>query len=150
MRSLPEETVYHPLTPADVVPVSPIGNDAEALASFKDDPWTGMDGAPAIVAHTFGEGRSVYVGARLGRDGIALSLPEILDSLGMAEAGGNDGRVLRVEREGADGSRFVFSFNRTHETVRVPVEGEVVVSSFAEVSGETISIKPNGVIVTKQ
>lgn len=133
---------------ADVI--GSVDGTATVLETFKDDPWTGMDGAPAIVSHTFGEGRSVYVGARLGRDGIALSLPEILDSLGMAEAGGNDGRVLRVEREGADGSRFVFSFNRTHETVRVPVEGEVVVSSFAEVSGETISIKPNGVIVTKQ
>lgn len=133
---------------ADVI--GSVDGTATVLATFKDDPWTGMDGAPAIVAHTFGEGRSVYVGARLGRDGIALSLPEILDSLGMAEAGGNDGRVLHVEREGADGSRFVFSFNRTHETVRVPVEGEVVVSSFADVDGETASIKPNGVIVTKK
>ena len=133
---------------ADVI--GSVDGTATVLATFKDDPWTGMDGAPAIAAHTFGEGRSVYVGARLGRDGIALSLPEILDSLGMAEAGGNDGRVLHVEREGADGSRFVFSFNRTHETVRVPVEGEVVVSSFADVDGETASIKPNGVIVTKQ
>ena len=133
---------------ADVI--GSVDGTATVLETFKDDPWTGMDGAPAIVAHTFGEGRSVYVGARLGRDGIALSLPEILDSLGMAEAGGNDGRVLHVEREGANGSRFVFSFNRTHETVRVPVEGEVVVSSFADVDGETASIKPNGVIVTKQ
>ena len=133
---------------ADVI--GSVDGTATVLETFKDDPWTGMDGAPAIVAHTFGEGRSVYVGARLGRDGIALSLPEILDSLGMAEAGGNDGRVLHVEREGADGSRFVFSFNRTHETVRVPVEGEVVVSSFADVDGETASIKPNGVVVTKQ
>lgn len=133
---------------ADVI--GSVDGAATVLETFKDDPWTGMDGAPAIVAHTFGEGRSVYVGARLGRDGIALSLPEILDSLGMTEAGGNDGRVLHVEREGADGSRFVFSFNRTHETVRVPVEGEVVVSSFADVDGETASIKPNGVIVTKQ
>ena len=123
---------------ADVI--GSVDGTATVLETFKDDPWTGMDGAPAIVAHTFGEGRSVYVGARLGRDGIALSLPEILDSLGMAEAGGND----------ANGSRFVFSFNRTHETVRVPVEGEVVVSSFADVDGETASIKPNGVIVTKQ
>ena len=133
---------------ADVI--GSVDGTATVLETFKDDPWTGMDGAPAIVANTFGEGRSVYVGARLGRDGIALSLPEILDSLGMAEAGGNDGRVLHVEREGADGSRFVFSFNRTHETVRVPVEGEVVVSSFADVDGETASIKPNGVIVTKK
>lgn len=133
---------------ADVI--GSVDGTATVLETFKDDPWTGMDGAPAIVAHTFGEGRSVYVGACLGRDGIALSLPEILDSLGMAEAGGNDGRVLHVEREGANGSRFVFSFNRTHGTVRVPVEGEVVVSSFADVDGETASIKPNGVIVTKQ
>lgn len=133
---------------ADVI--GSVDGTATVLETFKDDPWTGMDGAPAIVAHTFGEGRSVYVGARLGRDGIALSLPEILDSLGMAEACGNDGRVLHVEREGANGSRFVFSFNRTHETVRVPVEGEVVVSSFADVDGETASIKPNGVIVAKQ
>lgn len=133
---------------ADVI--GSVDESATVLATFKDDPWTGMDGVPAIVANTFGEGRSVYVGARLGREGLALSLPEILESLGMAEAGGNDGRVLHVEREGADGSRFVFSFNRTHETVRVPVEGEVVVSSFADVDGETASIKPNGVIVIKK
>ncbi|MFR5004428.1 MAG: beta-galactosidase trimerization domain-containing protein [Bifidobacterium dentium] len=38
---------------------------ATVLETFKDDPWTGMDGAPAIVA-TFGEGRSVYVGAASG------------------------------------------------------------------------------------
>ena len=133
---------------ADVI--GSVDESATVLATFKDNPWTGMDGVPAIVANTFGEGRSVYVGARLGREGLALSLPEILESLGVAEAGGNDGRVLHVEREGADGSRFVFSFNRTHETVRVPVEGEVVVSSFADVDGETASIKPNGVIVTKK
>ena len=133
---------------ADVI--GSVDESATVLATFQDNPWTGMDGVPAIVANTFGEGRSVYVGARLGREGLALSLPEILESLGMAEAGGNDGRVLHVEREGADGSRFVFSFNRTHETVRVPVEGEVVVSSFADVDGETASIKPNGVIVTKK
>ena len=139
-------TVAHDIV--DVI--GSVDGSATVLETFKDDPWTGMDGAPAIVANTFGEGCSVYVGARLGRDGIAKSLPEILESLGMAETGENDSRVLRVEREGSDGSRFVFSFNRTHETVRVPVEGEVVVSSFAEVSGETISIKPNGVIVTKQ
>ncbi len=130
--------------------IGSVDESATVLATFKDNPWTGMDGVPPIVANTFGEGRSVYVGARLGREGLALSLPEILESLGMAEAGGNDGRVLHVEREGADGSRFVFSLNRTHETVRVPVEGKVVVSSFVDVDGETASIKPNGVIVTKK
>ena len=139
-------TVAHDIV--DVI--GSVDGSATVLETFKDDPWTGMDGAPAIVANTFGEGRSVYVGARLGRDGIAKSLPEILESLGMAETGENDSRVLRVEREGSDGSRFVFSFNRTHETVQIPFEGKIVVSSFAEVSGENVSIKPNGVIVTKQ
>ena len=133
---------------ADVI--GSVDGSATVLETFRDDPWTGMDGAPAIVANTFGEGRSVYVGARLGRDGIAKSLPEILESLGMTETGENDSRVLRVEREGSDGSRFVFSFNRTHEAVQIPLEGKIVVSSFAEVSGENVSIKPNGVIVTKQ
>lgn len=133
---------------ADVI--GSVDRSATVLETFRDDPWTGMDGAPAIVANTFGEGRSVYVGARLGRDGIAKSLPEILESLGMAETGENDSRVLRVEREGSDGSRFVFSFNRTHEAVQIPFEGKIVVSSFAEVSGENVAIKPNGVIVTKQ
>ena len=133
---------------ADVI--GSVDGSATVLETFRDDPWTGMDGAPAIVANTFGEGRSVYVGARLGRDGIAKSLPEIFESLGMAETGENDSRVLRVEREGSDGSRFVFSFNRTHEAVQIPFEGKIVVSSFAEVNGENVSIKPNGVIVTKQ
>ena len=133
---------------ADVI--GSVDGTAIVLETFKDDPWTGMDGAPAIVAHTFGEGRSVYVGARLGREGIAKSLPEILESLGIAETGENDSRVLRVEREGSDGSRFVFSFNRTHEAVQIPFEGKIVVSSFAEVNGENVSIKSNGVIVTKQ
>ena len=81
---------------ADVI--GSVDRSATVLETFRDDPWTGMDGAPAIVANTFGEGRSVYVGARLGRDGIAKSLPEILESLGMAETGENDSRVLRVER----------------------------------------------------
>lgn len=139
-------TVAHDI--ADVI--GSVDGSATVLETFRDDPWTGMDGAPAIVANTFGEGRSVYVGARLGREGIAKSLPEILESLGMAETGENDSRVLRVEREGSDGSRFVFSFNRTHEAVQIPFEGKIVVSSFAEVSGENVSIKPNGVIVTKQ
>ena len=139
-------TVAHDIV--DVI--GSVDGSATVLETFKDDPWTGMDGAPAIVANTFGEGRSVYVGARLGRDGIAKSLPEILESLGMAETGENDSRVLRVEREGSDGSRFVFSFNRTHETVQIPLEGKIVVSSFADVDGETASIKPNGVIVTKK
>ena len=49
---------------ADVI--GSVDGTATVLETFKDDPWTGMDGAPAIVAHTFGEGRSVYVARASG------------------------------------------------------------------------------------
>ena len=120
------------------------------LASFRDDPWTGMDGRPAIVANTYGEGRSVYVGARLGRDGIAASLPMILGALGVDMAGASDPRLLRVERvDEATGARFTFLFNRTHETVRTPVEGRPIVRSLAECDDTDATIEPNGVLVAK-
>lgn len=92
MRSLPEETVYHPLTPADVVPVSPIGNDAEALASFKDDPWTGMDGRPAIVSNAYG-------GARLGHNGITKSLPADGEPIVMSSVE-RDGTIATINLNG--------------------------------------------------
>lgn len=106
MRSLPEETVYHPLTPADVVPVSPIGNDAEALASFKDDPWTGMDGRPAIVSNAYGDERNaygdernVYGGARLGHNGITKSLPADGEPIVMSSVE-RDGTIATINLNG--------------------------------------------------
>lgn len=68
---------------ADVI--GSVDESATVLATFKDNP-TGMDGVPAIVANTFGEGRSVYAGARLGREGLALEPARDLELLGMAEA----------------------------------------------------------------
>lgn len=99
MRSLPEETVYHPLTPADVVPVSLIGNDAEALASFKDDPWTGMDGRPAIVSNAYGDERNVYGGARLGHNGITKSLPADGEPIVMSSVE-RDGTIATINLNG--------------------------------------------------
>ena len=59
--------------------------------------------------------------------------------------------VLHVEREGADGSRFVFSFNRTHETVRVPVAACLlvclVISRLCRLqwgSLETVAVRSSG------
>ena len=99
---------------ADVI--TSVGEHATVIASFKDDPWTGMDGRPAIVGNAYGEGRTVYVGARLGRDGIARSLPMMFSSLGVEVPEASDPELLRVERvDEASGARFVFLFNRTHE-----------------------------------
>ena len=133
---------------ADVI--GSIGENATVLASFRDNPWTGMDGRPAIVANTYGEGRTVYVGARLGRDGIARSLPAILGSLGVDTADTSTADLLRVERvDEATGAGFTFLFNRTHGTVRTTVEGRPIVSSLAECDGTGASIEPNGVLVLK-
>lgn len=64
---------------------------------------------------------------------------------------GPRGAVMRVERRGEDGRRFVFSFNRADERVRTMVEGRVLLASLAEVDeqgGEEI-LEPHGAIVTR-
>lgn len=134
---------------ADVI--ASIGRNATVLASFKDDPWTGMDGRPAIVGNAYGDGRSVYVGARLGRDGIAKSLPAVFASLDVEVSDDADPRLLRVERvDETTGARFVFLFNRTHEPVEVTEQGEVIVKSHAEDNDGKLVIQPNGVAVVKE
>ncbi len=109
------------------------------LASFKDHPWTGMERRPAIVSNPYGEGRSVYVGARLGRDGIARSLPMILETLGVEVKDSSDPDLLRIERvdESTVGSIL---FNRTKEPVSMLVEGRPVVMSLADCAGATVTI----------
>ena len=134
---------------ADVI--TSVGKNATVLASFQDDPWTGMDGRPAIVGNTYGEGRSVYVGARLGRDGIAKSLPAVFASLGVEAADASDPRLLRVERKDeATGTKFTFLFNRTHEPVETSEEGEPIVTSLAKADSGKLTIGPNGVVVVKR
>ena len=55
-----------------------------------------MNEVPAIVANGYGDGRTVYVGCRLGRQGLAKSLTAMLGSMGLPDLAG-DGRVLRVD-----------------------------------------------------
>ena len=151
---------------ADVI--GSMASDARVLATFEAEAWTGMDGMPAIVAHAYGEGRTVYVGARLGRAGLAKSLPLMLGALGLdglhtaVDGVVNPGHVLRVERV-ADGGgagetetdararRFVFLFNRTRGEVSVPLEGEVIVSSHATLAadGSHATLGYAGVVVTR-
>ena len=141
--NLDNGTVAHDF--ADVI--TSTADTARVLASYKADPWTGLNGVPAIVVNEYGDGKTAYVGCRLGREGLAKSLSAMLDALNI-ESFPERGGVMRVER--GDGEhRFAFLFNRTHETVGVPAEGEVVVASLANVSGDTLSINPNGVAVVK-
>ncbi|RSX51690.1 beta-galactosidase [Bifidobacterium goeldii] len=141
--NLDNGTVAHDF--ADVI--TSTADTARVLASYQADPWTGLNGVPAIVVNEYGDGKTAYVGCRLGREGLAKSLPQVFDALGI-ESFPERGGVLRVER--GDGEhRFAFLFNRTHETHGVPVEGEVLVASLAQVSGDTLSISPNGAAVVK-
>lgn len=142
-------TVAHDF--ADVI--TSVADTAHVVASFKADKWTGFDGAPAITVNDFGDGKAAYVGARLGREGLAKSLPALLEELGIETSAEADrGEVLRVERADETGeNHFVFLFNRTHDVAVVDVEGEPLVASLAQVneSERTAAIQPNGVLVVK-
>ena len=142
-------TVAHDF--ADVI--TSVADTAHVVASFKADKWTGFDGAPAITVNDFGDGKAAYVGARLGREGLAKSLPALLEELGIETSAEDDrGEVLRVERADETGeNHFVFLFNRTHDVAVVDVEGEPLVASLAQVneSEHTAAIQPNGVLVVK-
>ncbi|OXN01352.1 beta-galactosidase [Bifidobacterium vansinderenii] len=131
--------------------ITSVADGARVLATYEDDPWTGLDGMPAIVANEFGKGRTAYVGCRLGRDGLAASLPDVLDALGVADAADADAKVLRVVREGEAGKRFAFLFNRTRGKVTVPLDGELVISSKTAVvgDGDAAEIEPNGFVVAR-
>ena len=133
--------------------ITSVADSARVLARFTADAWTGFDGAPAIVANHYGDGSTVYVGARLGREGLAKSLPMMLDAQGLtADDQTNGGALLRIERVSEDaGTRFVFLFNRTREVQQVAVEGDPMVASLASVdeSGSAATIQPNGVLVMK-
>ncbi|MCI1219264.1 MAG: beta-galactosidase [Bifidobacterium sp.] len=148
---------------ADVI--TSIGENAHVLASYKAGHWSGMDGVPAIVVNEYGKGRAAYVGSRLGREGLAKSLPQLFDAMAIDYARcDRQGAVLRVERGGtkidrvneANGverrdRRFVFAFNRTRDTATVQVEGEPVVVYRARIDdgGRTAAIEPNGVLIVR-
>lgn len=127
---------------------------ARVLARYQAEPVTGMDGVPAITVNTYGSGQVIYVAGKLGHEGLAKSLPVMLDALGIDQSNEQDrGSVLRVERSDDEGSHtFVFLFNRTGETVTADLEGgKPVVSSEAQcdLAADTASLEPNGVVVLK-
>lgn len=126
---------------------------AHVLASYVDNPWTGMNGVPAITVNEYGDGKAAYIGCRLGREGLSQTLPELLEEMGIAVSSLDDrGSVLRVERtDESEENHFVFYFNRTHDIAMVEVEGGTLVSSLAQVNERehTAAIQPNGVLVVK-
>ena len=133
--------------------ITSTGENTQVLETYKADPWTGMNGVPAITVNQYGEGKAVYVGCRLGREGLAKCLPEMLKSMAISQPKSDDrGSVLRIERQSGDGQhRFIFYFNRTHDISMVQIEGNPVLASLADVNERerTAAIRPNGVLVVK-
>lgn len=137
---------------ADVI--GSVADTARVLVRFKADKWTGFDGAPAITVNEYGDGKAVYVGARLGREGLAKTLPALLGEMQIEvpeQVRGGD--VLRVERADESGeSHFIFYFNRTHKDATVDLEGgKALIASLAQADepGGTATISPNGALVVK-
>lgn len=133
--------------------ITSVADTAEVLETFKADKWTGFDGAPAITLNHYGDGKAAYVGAKLGREGLAVSLPKMLEAMGIETPMSDDrGEVLRIERADESGDTdFVFYFNRTHDIAIAELEGDPLVASLAQVneSEHTAAIQPNGVVVVK-
>lgn len=132
--------------------IASVEPDTEVLVTYKADPWTGMNGVPAITVHPYGEGKAAYVGCRLGHEDLARSLDDVCAAMGV-QLRPEFGSVACVDRvgEGENAARFTFLFNRTHEVVDVPLDGEAVVASLANVNETTgaAAISPNGVLVVK-
>lgn len=134
---------------ADVI--TSVEPETTVVARYRDDPWTGMDDIPAITVHPYGDGMAAYVGCRLGREGLSRSLPEVLKGMGVDVPGGAGcGDLMVTVREGADGDRFVFAFNRTERPVRFEPDGDVLVES-RTVDGEGgRMLEPNGFMVVRR
>ncbi|MFT9283266.1 beta-galactosidase [Bifidobacterium sp.] len=123
-------------------------DSTQILATYQAPEWTGMNEVPAITVHPYGSGKAAYVGWRLGRRGIAKSLPELFEvmdlDLGQLGAGasriaeGDAAKVLRVERINQEtGQRFDFVFNRSHESATVPIDGKLLLLSRAAAVNES-------------
>lgn len=139
-------TVVHDI--ADVI--TSTEPNTQVLATFDAPQQSGMNGRAAITVHPYEDGAAAYIAGKLGKDGIAKSLPKLCEALGVdCDDSPQSGDLLRVTRV-SDDATFEFVFNRTSHVVNVhnPL-GEVVVSSYADISADQITLEPNGAIVLK-
>jgi len=103
-----------------------------------------LAGRPAVTRCQQGSGSATYVSTRLGIEGIAALLPEILGPAGVdAEPTSADGKVETMVR--TDGTtEYVFLANRTADAVEVPVGEERVLLGEVSARGG-LALAPHGV-----
>ncbi|MGB8938685.1 MAG: beta-galactosidase, partial [Streptomyces sp.] len=102
------------------------GPEVEVLARYRTGAYAER---PAVTRRAAGRGSAAYFSTRLGTDGLAALLPELLAPAGVGSElpAPARGRVELAVRRDAD-SRYLFLVNRTDDTVPLPgLTGEVLV-----------------------
>ncbi|GAA2352291.1 beta-galactosidase [Streptomyces cuspidosporus] len=124
------------------------GPDVDALAHYRTGAYAGR---PAVTRRPVGQGSAAYVSTRLGADGLARLLPDLLAAADVhsdlpAEA---RGRVETAARRDADG-RYLFLVNRTDEQVSLSgVAGEPLAGGTSAADG-SLTLRPREVAVVRQ
>jgi len=119
----------------------------EVLAHYRSGTYAGM---PAVTRRAAGQGSASYVSTRLGVDGLAGLLPELLGPAGVQSElpAAARGSVEQTVRSGPDG-RFLFLVNRTDESVPLTgLSGEVLVGDTDAEGG--LVLGPRDVAVVRQ
>ena len=145
-------------TIADVI--TSTADTAQIVASYESEPWTGMDGIPAVTINTFGDGKAAYIGCRMDQTDLAKTLKALLEKMGITAPEGSSKDILKISRASEEnGAIFDFLFNRTHSPVTISVNGEIVIASRIDLGeddaadnsvGRTIDILPNGMAVIRR
>ena len=145
-------------TIADVI--TSTADTAQIVASYESEPWTGMDGIPAVTINTFGDGKAAYIGCRMDQTDLTKTLKALLEKMGITAPEGSSKDILKISRASEEnGAIFGFLFNRTHSPVTISVNGEIVIASRIDLGeddaadnsvGRTIDILPNGMAVIRR
>ena len=123
---------------------------ARVLASYT----TGaLRGRPAILEHTVGRGRVVYIGTRLEADALRDTLLDAVAAAGVAPLLDHAPAHVEVTRRTGDDAEFLFLLNHSGtETVRVPLPADAAdgidLVSGAKTDG-TVELAPLAVAVVR-
>ncbi|GAA1374350.1 beta-galactosidase [Streptomyces beijiangensis] len=105
------------------------GTDVEILARYEDGAQCAR---PAVTRRATDRGTAAYVSTRLGAEGLAVLLPELLAPAGVTSElpAGARGPVETAVRRDAE-NRYVFLVNRSDEPVALPdMAGEVLAGTY--------------------
>ncbi|MFD0339799.1 beta-galactosidase [Streptomyces sp. NPDC127117] len=124
------------------------GPEVEVLARYRSGTYANR---PAVTRRPTGRGSATYVSTRLGTDGLAALLPELLGRAGVESELPESarGRVETVVRRDTE-SRYLFLVNRTEEPVPLPgLTGDLLAGGAEQGAGAELVLPPRGVAVLR-